>query len=453
MIFLEKSKAKAEAEAKVKDAEAEAEAKCRIEEAKLAAEERSIALSAPGLSEAGSRRSASKVVEREKISASCPQERNFEQYIQVDKKTVRARPEDSIPKPLYNQSGPVETKPFVNPGHPNFDEWREPRGRHINDVDATSRFAHFRPERTNSDYVAGDSRVLNDHVFQTYLGRQNRKEYINLASQMSFNGDNIAFVFKNQIQKLMNQCPINERRLEVLRAACLGQPREMVNLFFGPMRGLSTSERVEKALEQLSERYGVPGGLTAEPAIVDIRNGSRVLHNVVSLKKFREDLNTLEVFAYAHNEIEKLSGQLLLDVANRLPGVLKQRYLDYLNHLGLDLNKPGFDSLRNFVGHELKIMISEYAETFFKQNEKSGEFGNSRNTVHVRQSVVQSNNAKSQTVSSKAESPKSNGFKSNCKLPPVCFYCNDTSLKHYLGDCEKFKKLGLERRRQVVTSS
>ena len=72
---------------------------------------------------------------------------------------------------------------------------------------------------------------------------------------MGFNGDNIAFVFfKNHIQKLMNECCISERRLEVLRAACVGQPREMINFFFGPMRGLSTSERVEKALKRLSER-------------------------------------------------------------------------------------------------------------------------------------------------------------------------------------------------------
>ena len=141
---LEKSKARAKAAlvaAKVKEAEAEAAAKFRIEEAKLAAEERFIALSEPGLSEDGSRKSASKAVEHEKISvvmspekhsyrAPCPQERNFEQYIQVDKEIVRARPEASIPKPLYNQSGPVETKPFVNPGHPIFNEWREPRGRH-----------------------------------------------------------------------------------------------------------------------------------------------------------------------------------------------------------------------------------------------------------------------------------------------------------------------------------
>ena len=80
---------KAKAKAKEAEAEAEAEAKFRIEEAKLAAEERLIALSEPGLSEAGSRRSASKVVERKKFSvvmspgkhsyrASCPQERNFE---------------------------------------------------------------------------------------------------------------------------------------------------------------------------------------------------------------------------------------------------------------------------------------------------------------------------------------------------------------------------------------
>ena len=130
---LEKAKVKA------KEAEAEAEAKFCIEEAKLAAEERFIVLLEPGLYEAGSHRSASKVVEGEKFSvvmspgkhpyhASCPQERNFEQYIQVDKETVRTRPEASIPKPLYSQSDLVETKPFVNPGHPIFNEWREPWG-------------------------------------------------------------------------------------------------------------------------------------------------------------------------------------------------------------------------------------------------------------------------------------------------------------------------------------
>ena len=46
----------------------------------------------------------------------------------------------------------------------------------------------------------------------------------------------------------------------------------------------------------------------------------------------------MEVFAHAHNKVEKLSGQLMLDTANRLPGTLKRRYLDYLDKMRIDLN-------------------------------------------------------------------------------------------------------------------
>ena len=69
-----------------------------------------------------------------------------------------------------------------------------------------------------------------------------------------------------------------------------------------------------------------------------------MIFNATSLKSFNEDLNTLEVFAYTHDEVEKLSGQPRLDVANRLPGVLKRRYLDCLDQRGLNLNRPGFES-------------------------------------------------------------------------------------------------------------
>ena len=96
------------------------------------------------------------------------------------------------------------------------------------------------------------------------------------------------------------------------------------------MKNLSTSERVEKAIARLRERYGVSDGLITEPKIVGIRAVSRVPHTVASLKIFNIDLNSLEVSAYVHDEVKKSSGQLLLDVVNRLPGVLKRRYLDYL---------------------------------------------------------------------------------------------------------------------------
>ena len=198
---------------------------------------------------------------------------------------------------------------------------------------------------------------------QTYLERQGRNEYVNPASQIAYNGTNLAFVFyENQIRRLVDESPYPERRFEVLSASCVGQPREMVNLFFAPMKSLSTSQRIEKALDRLCQRYGVPSGLTSEPKIIEIRNEPKVTLNSTSLKNFNEELNTLKVFAYAHDEIDKLSGQLLLDVANRLPVLLKRRYMDYLIKIGSDLNRPKFDTLRKFVAGELNVSTFDYAK-------------------------------------------------------------------------------------------
>ena len=66
----------------------------------------------------------------------------------------------------------------------------------------------------------------------------------------------------------------------------------MVNLFLASTKSLSTSKRIEKALDCLRQRHGVSGGLTTEPQIIDIRRGYKVVFNVSSLKSFNEDLNT-----------------------------------------------------------------------------------------------------------------------------------------------------------------
>ena len=129
----------------------------------------------------------------------------------------------------------------------------------------------------------------------------------------------------------------------------MGQPREMVNLFFAPMKSISTSQRIEKALDRLRQRYGVPSGLTSEPKVIEIRNGPKIAFTTSSLKTFNEELNLLEVFAYAQDEVGKLSGQLLLDTANRLPNFLKRRYLDYLTKIGSNLNHPGFEALATLL--------------------------------------------------------------------------------------------------------
>ena len=114
-------------------------------------------------------------------------------------------------------------------------------------------------------------------ALHTYLERQGRNESINLASQIGYDGTNSAFIFyENQIRRLMDESPYDDRKLEVLRASCTGQPREMVNLFCVPMKNVSTSTRIEKALDRLRQRCGVSGGLTSEPKIIAIRNGPKV---------------------------------------------------------------------------------------------------------------------------------------------------------------------------------
>ena len=87
----------------------------------------------------------------------------------------------------------------------------------------------------------------------------------------------MAFVFyENQLRKLMKESPCDKRRLEVLRAYCKGQPREMVNLFVAHMRSMSTAQQIEKALDRLRQRHDVSGGFTSEPKVRAIRYGPKV---------------------------------------------------------------------------------------------------------------------------------------------------------------------------------
>ena len=299
-------------------------------------------------------------------------------------------------------------------------------------------------------------------VLNAYLERQGRNEYINLATQVGYVGANIAFVFfENQVRRLMNQSPYDERKLEVLRAACVGQPREMVNLFCAPLKSMTTAQRIEKALDRLRQRYGVSSGLTSEPKVIAIGQGAKVNFTASSLKMYNEDLNTLVVFAYAHDEYNKLSGQLLLDTANRLPNALKRRYLDFLDKNGISLNQPSFESLRIFVVHEINVTTSDYAQAFFKSEdkEKSREPQSGRSEFRVRQVALDSglgahngNDSPGSAAAGGRGAPTDHnrGTKKANGRRPICFVCARADNRHYLVECEKFMKLPPQERRQTM---
>ena len=204
------------------------------------------------------------------------------------------------------------------------------------------------------------------------------------------------------------------------------------------MKSMSTSERIEKALSRLRQRYGVTAGFTSEPKVKAVRHDPKVSFNSASLKMFNEDLNTLKVFAYAHDEPGKLSGQLLLDTAGRLPIILKRRYLDYLDKLGLDMSQPGFESLRKFILHEIAMMASEYAQAFFKQEEKEGprDSRTGSKDFRVRQVGIKVDNRDRSSTGTTSDTPRTSSRKTSAskpsygandksKLPPICFVCSN----------------------------
>ena len=73
--------------------------------------------------------------------------------------------------------------------------------------------------RGHTNSMAESSEV----ALHTYLERQGRNEYINLASQIGYDSTNSAFIFyQNQIRRLMGESPYDDRKLKVLRASCTG---------------------------------------------------------------------------------------------------------------------------------------------------------------------------------------------------------------------------------------
>ena len=80
----------------------------------------------------------------------------------------------------------------------------------------------------------------------------------------------------------------------------------MVNLFIAPIGNMSMAQQIEKTLVRFRQRCDVSGSLTTKPQINDIRVMLRMMFNTASLKSHNEDLNTLGVFAYMHDEVKKL---------------------------------------------------------------------------------------------------------------------------------------------------
>ena len=103
----------------------------------------------------------------------------------------------------------------------------------------------------------------------TYLDRRGRNEYITLAPQFAYDGSNIDFVFlgkPNSTTYGEDRVPFRKRKLELLRASCVGLQREMVNLFCASM----------KSMIRVAARF------TSKPIVKAVHHGLKVSVNSVT---------------------------------------------------------------------------------------------------------------------------------------------------------------------------
>ena len=155
----------------------------------------------------------------------------------------------------------------------------------------------------------------------------------------------------------------------------------------------------------------------------------------------------------------------MLDTANRLPSALKRWYLDFLDKNGIGLNQPSFESLRKFVVHEINVTTSDYAQAFFKSEdkEKSREPQGGRSEFRVRQvaldSGVGAHTGSADSAGSAAAGGRGAPTDHNCGTkkangrPPICFVCARAENRHHLVECKKFMKLPPKERRQIMITA
>ena len=70
--------------------------------------------------------------------------------------------------------------------------------------------------------------------------------------------------------------------------------------------------------------------------------------------------------------------------------MLKRRYLDFLDKKSLNLSLPGFESLREIIAYEMKMMTSDCAQAIFGCDGKDGQSTSRSKNYRVCQVTVNS---------------------------------------------------------------
>ena len=69
----------------------------------------------------------------------------------------------------------------------------------------------------------------------------------------------------------MNKCPYDDRKLSLLRAPCVRQALQTIDIIIFDCPALNSKAKVKMGLDRLSQRFGTRRGFLNEPEVRQIR--------------------------------------------------------------------------------------------------------------------------------------------------------------------------------------
>ena len=281
--------------------------------------------------------------------------------------------------PVEKASAPHLTDPFVEPKYkPKIDQALKqemedrnvscpPGFEGINPAPCT----HFPEVGTGISSTRDNAFIESDHMRPQVIRHNeqaraldgSRKDFLDEAVLIGYDGTNMPYVmFYNQIMNLMVRCSYPDRKLPILRAACVRSAAQTIAVVISDTPGFNDNTKIAMGLSRLEQRFGRSGGFANEPEVQQIRNGPKLSSTSdAAWKIFKDELTQCYVFAHSYKKPAVLEGRLVVDLAHRLPSYAKQRYMDYLKDRFGSTNEPTFASLMAFVEREEECKSSDFA--------------------------------------------------------------------------------------------
>ena len=396
------------------------------------------------------------------------------------KPSLKQQGYDTEMAPVEKASAPHLTDPFVEPKYkPKIDQALKqemedrnvscpPGFEGINPAPCT----HFPEVGTSISSTRDNAFIESDHMRPQVIRHNeqaraldgSRKDFLDEAVLIGYDGTNMPYVmFYNQIMTLMARCPYPERKLPILRAACVRSAAQTIAVVISDTPGFNDNTKIAMGLSRSEQRFGRSGGFVNEPEVQQIRNGPKLSSTSgAAWKSFKDELTQCYVFAHSYKKHEVLEGRLVVDLARRLPSYAKQRYLDYLKDRFGSTNEPTFASLMAFVEREEECKSSDFAVQLMadEKSERAGaksSVGNGSKSSGYPSMKVKKTSAQfdgNVNPSSRASQQPVFGNKTNAPsvVPPQCFVCNleNRESRHRVVDCREFRSMSPSERREIV---